>query len=98
MKKVITSILCKGYSRTKKHSVEEMSGKLYIMRFLLENDPVLGIRHNDNPFWKPENNKNRSDLIGDVSSIHRFDVMDNAYFHIINRMANGDAYGIELPY
>ena len=94
MKNVILTTLCSGYSTTKKYTAEDLSKKLFFLKHIIENREPTGVRCNNNPFWSPTNNANRDALIRDIANAHRLG--DIRYtFHIHNRFANGDKYGIE---
>lgn len=94
MKNVILTVLRTGYSTTKKYTAEDLSGKLYFLKHIIENRESLGVCCNNNPFWRHTNNANRDALIRDIECAHRLgDIRDT--FHIHNRFANGDKYGIE---
>lgn len=41
-----------------------------------------------------ENSQRRKELRRDIQSIEKASVQDGSYFHILNRLANGDRYGI----
>lgn len=95
MKNLIVTVLQSGFSTTKK-PLADFIKYLYITKYIFHTDSLGRITHNDNPFWKPENRKNRVQLLRDVHSIHRNNVQDSAYYTIINRFENGDKYGIAV--
>ena len=92
MKKIIIGIFAKGYTTSKK-PLEELINAFYPLKYLITNKNGLTMC-NDNAFWKPENNRNRFELIADLSMSKLHDVK-GFYFNILNRLTNGDAYGIE---
>ena len=92
MKKIIIGLLAKGYTTSKK-PLEELTKAFYPLEHLITNKNGLTMC-NDNTFWKPENNRNRCELIADLSMSKLHDIKGH-YYHILNRLANGDAYGIE---
>ena len=92
MKKIIIGLLAKGYTTSKK-PLEELTNAFYPLEHLITNKNGLTMC-NDNTFWKPENNRNRCELIADLSMSKLHDAK-GFYFNILNRLANGDAYGIE---
>lgn len=97
MKQIVAGILRRGFTTSKKVTLKDCTGYLYPLRYILtEGNPAFGqsVVMNDNPFWKPENRKNQTDLLYDILGIHRHSVMDTCYFHILNRFENGDRYGI----
>lgn len=95
MKNIIITLLTHGYSKTKKYTAKDVGDWFYPMRELVKDAPLVGVSCNDNAFWHPANNKNRIDLYHDIAAVHRWSIRDHAYFRILNRMANGDAYGME---
>lgn len=100
MKHIIAGILRRGYTASKKVTAKDCRGFLYPMQYILEDaEPGLGmtVRCNQNPFWSPDNHQRAAELMHDILAIHRHNIMDGAYFHILNRFENGDRYGIEVP-
>ncbi|OLA94862.1 MAG: hypothetical protein BHW64_01825 [Candidatus Melainabacteria bacterium LEY3_CP_29_8] len=95
MKKIISNLLSSGFTKSKK-PMEEFTKYLFILKYILKVNELGWITCNDNAFWKAENNQNRIDLMHDVLAIHKKDIRDTSYFHIMNRFANGDKYGIEV--
>lgn len=97
MKQIIKNILINGFSKTKRYTIDDITNYLYILQYIFINNPDVGmITNNDNKFWQRENNKNRIELISDISSINKSTITDGGYFRIINRFENGDRYGIEI--
>lgn len=95
MKKIISNLLNTGSTKSKK-PIEEFVDFLFILKYILRVNDLGYVTCNDNAFWKAENEKNRKDLVIDVLCIRRKkDMKDMGYFHIINRFANGDKYGID---
>lgn len=93
MKNIILKILRTGYTTSKKYTVEDLCKYLHILRPLLKEECGM-IICNKNAFWAYENNENRTQLINDIEAIHRNTIKDCMVFTILNRCANGDAYGI----
>lgn len=99
MKKIIAGILNRGYTTSKQASLGNCIAFLYPLKYILEDSPMedgMTVRCNHNPFWAPENIQKRSELIRDIQGIHRRNIMDGRYFHILNRFENGDRYGIVI--
>ena len=95
MKNIILTILRTGFTKSKK-SLEDLTEYLFILKYILRVNEIGFISCNNNAFWKAENNNKRMELINDILGIHKKDIKDECYFHIINRFANGDKYGIEI--
>ena len=92
MKKNILQILRTGVSRSKE-PLERYYKYFYFFKYLIQREGDLTItRRND--FWSFANKQNRLELINDIYKVRRFTMTDDAYFSIINRFENGDAYGI----
>ena len=95
MKKIIIRLLLTGKSTTKKYKVNDIENYLWCLKGLFVDTPN-GIRANrENEFWNEDNNA-RADLVRDVVNMTSPNIKDMYYFRILNRCANGDAYGI--PY
>ena len=94
MKNAIYNLLKNGYYNGKKYTLDDMLKKLYFLKYIARADGGLQVMTSRNKFWDYTNNSNRIDLLHDLYSVHQFKLTDNAYFHIINRFENGDAYGI----
>lgn len=94
MKKAIIRLLENGYYDGKKYTVDDFIKKFYPLRHIIKAGELTVI-NKPNHFWNFGNNRNRRELIADLSQVHYFNVKDTAYFHIINRFENGDGYGIE---
>lgn len=97
MKNIILTALKTGMTRTKK-SLAEFTAYLYPLSYLFTTNDLGWIVCNKNPFWSEENNYKRIALINDIKAIHRKNMKDSAYFHILNRFENGDGYGIVKAY
>lgn len=95
MKNLITTILRTGLTKSKK-PLEDYIKYLYPLKHILTVNQFGWVTCNNNGFWKPGNNQNRTELFNDVYGIHKKSITDNNYFRIINRFENGDRYGIEL--
>lgn len=95
MKKIIATILKTGYTKSRK-PLTEFIHYLYPLKHILKVNELGWVTCNDNSFWKPENNQNRTELLHDICSIQKRNIKDSSYFHIINRFENGDKYGIEI--
>lgn len=93
MKNIIMRILLTGYSSSKK-TIKDFTSYLYILEYVLTTNTLGFVVAKNNAFWNIENEKNRLELVNDISSIRRKDIKDTSYFHIINRFENGDKYGI----
>lgn len=93
MKKIIIGLLSRGYTTTTKYTVQDLTRKLYILKYLIKEENGL-ICCNNNGFWNAENNKNRLDLIHDIKSAKIGKITNGAYYHMLVRMAHGDQYGI----
>lgn len=94
MKQIIINILCNGFSNTKR-PLEEICDYVFILKYIFKKSEWGGICCNENAFWDSNNNKNRIELMQDIMDVKRRSVKDFSYFHILNRFANGDKYGIE---
>ena len=94
MKSVLLTLLCTGVSHTTKFKVEDFSKYLPGVTNLLFEQREWGVTAKSNDFWKHENDKRQAELRHDIETIRRASVRDSSYFHIINRLANGDRYGI----
>lgn len=95
MKNLIGTILRTGLTKSKK-PLEDYVKYLYPLKHILTVNQFGWVTCNNNGFWKPENNQNRTELFNDVCGIQRRKITDGSFFHIINRFENGDRYGIEL--
>lgn len=95
MKRIISTILRNGFTKSKK-DLKVFVNYLYPLQYILKKNDLGWVICNDNPFWRAENNKNRTELYHDVYAIQRAKITDASYFHIINRFENGDRYGIEV--
>ena len=93
MKKTIIGLLAKGYTTSKK-TLEELTKAFYPLKHLITIKNGLTMC-NSNAFWKPENNRNRCELIADLSMAKLHDIKGH-YYHILNRFENGDKYGINI--
>lgn len=93
MKQIIKNLLNTGYSRTTKGA--EILNRYFMLRpavTLLDNGNLKANRAN--AFWSQGNNANRIELACDVVLSHKWSATDRYCFHILNRFANGDAYGM----
>ncbi len=93
-KTILLTLLRTGVSHTSKFKLEDLSRFLPGVYNLLFEQREWGITAKSNDFWKHENNGRRSELQEDIVSIRRTSVRDGSYFHILNRLTNGDRYGI----
>ena len=94
MKNVLLTLLRTGVSRTTKFKVEDFSKYLPGVTNLLFEQREWGVTAKSNDFWKHENNERRAELRRDLQAVRKASVQDGSYFHILNRLANGDRYGI----
>ena len=94
MKNVLLTLLRIGVSNTKKFKVEDFSKYLPGVADLLFEQREWGITAKSNDFWKHENNDRIAELRHDIEAVRRASVRDMNFFHILNRLANGDKYGI----
>lgn len=94
MKSVLLTLLCTGVSHTTKFKVEDFCKYLPGVTNLLFEQHQWGISAKSNDFWKHENSQRQAELRRDIRSIRRASVQDGTYFHILNRLSNGDRYGI----
>ena len=94
MKNIILTLLKKGYTNSKKYSVEDLNHYLFNLSGLFVNDGNI-IKASNNAFWDYKNIKNRKELLRDIKGISRRNIKDLAYFRILNRFANGDKYGVQ---
>ena len=93
MKRTMSAILRNGFTKSKKITLEDMTEKLYFLPEILTKDGFFTVQSNGNPFWKPDNFKNRMQLLHDIQSA---DLREGYPFYTVyNRYENGDAYGIE---
>ena len=98
MKKTIADFLSNGCYKGNKYNANDFIQKLFFLKYLISDTAVLkSVYCNDNPFWLPQNTTFREELIQAVQNIKRFSVNDTAFFEIIDRFENGDAYGIRKP-
>ena len=93
-KTILLTLLSTGVSHTSKFKVEDLNRFLPGVYNLLFEQREWGITAKSNDFWKHENNERRAELRNDIVSVRRASVKDGSYFHILNRLANGDKYGI----
>ena len=94
MKNVLLTLLHTGVSNTKKFKVEDFSKYLPGVANLLFEQHEWGVTAKGNAFWKRENSQNQAELRHDIETVRRASVRDMSYFHILNRLTNGDRYGI----
>ncbi len=93
MKNVIHTLLTQGYSRTAKYRVEDLP---YFLRPLFEDDDAWGITAKHNRFWDDSNKEARRELTNAMLGYKEDDIREGTKFEVLNRIENGDAYGIEL--
>lgn len=93
MKKIIIGLLARGYTTTKKYTLDDLTKAFYPLKHIAQQDGHI-IRTKNNNFWNYENNRNRCELIADLASAKLGDIKSNLH-HILNRYENGDHYGIE---
>ena len=93
MKRAVIKLLKSGRTSSRK-PLSECVKFWYPLRGVVMVNQKGKIVANDNPFWSDENQQNRKELIWDIESIQKKNIMDRSYFHMINRYENGDAYGI----
>lgn len=94
MKSVLLTLLRTGVSHTTKFKVEDFSKYLPLVTNLLFEQREWGISAKSNDFWKHENSQRQAELRHDIGAVRRASVQDVSYFYILNRLANGDRYGI----
>lgn len=94
MKNVLLTLLRTGVSNTKKFKVEDFAKYLPGVANLLFEQREWGITAKSNDFWKHDNNPRAGELRHDIEAVKRASVRDISYFHILNRLNNGDRYGI----
>lgn len=94
MKKIIIGLLARGYTTTKKYTLDDLTKAFYPLKHILRINELGQITANDNYFWRFENNDNRYQLISNLTLATLGDIT-SYYFHILNRYENGDHYGIE---
>lgn len=94
MKSVLLTLLCTGVSHTTKFKVEDFSKYLPGVTNLLFEQREWGITAKSNDFWKHDNSQRQAELRHDIEATRRASVRDMSYSHILNRLANGDRYGI----
>lgn len=94
MKKIIIGLLARGYTTTKKYTLDDLTRAFYPLNHIVKVNELGWIRCNSNSFWKHTNNINRCELIADLATAKLGDIKSNLY-HILNRYENGDHYGIE---
>ena len=93
-KTILLTLLSTGVSHTSKFKVEDLNRFLPGVTNLLFEQREWGITAKINDFWKFENNGRRAELRRDFMAVRRISVRDGSFFHILNRLANGDKYGI----
>lgn len=94
MKRVLLTLLRTGVSHTNKFKVRDFCKYLPGVADLLFEQRQWGITAKSNNFWMNENNGRRAELRHKIKSIRRVSVQDFAYFDVLNRLVNGDRYGI----
>lgn len=94
MKSVLLTLLRTGVSHTTKFKVEDFSKYLPGVTNLLFEQRQWGISAKSNDFWKHDNAQRQKELRQDIENVRRASSRDSSYFHILNRLANGDRYGI----
>lgn len=94
MKSVLLTLLRTGVSHTTKFKVEDFSKYLPGVTNLLFEQRQWGISAKSNDFWKHDNAQRQEELRQDIENVRRASSRDSSYFHILNRLANGDRYGI----
>lgn len=94
MKSVLLTLLRTGVSHTTKFKVEDFCKYLPGVTNLLFEQRGWGISAKSNDFWKHDNSQRQAELRHDIEAVRKASVHDGTYFHILNRLANGDRYGI----
>lgn len=94
MKKIILGFLARGYTTTKKYTLDDLTKAFYPLKHIAQTRPDGNIWLTSNNFWQDHNNRNRYELIADLTTAKLGDIKNNLY-HILNRYENGDHYGIE---
>jgi len=94
MKNVLLTLLRTGVSHTTKFKVEDFCKYLPGVTGLLFEQRQWGISAKSNDFWKNDNSQRQDELRHDIEAVRRASMHDGKYFHILNRLANGDRYGI----
>jgi len=94
MKSVLLTLIRTGVSSTTKFKVEDFSKYLPGVANLLFEQRIAGITAKGNDFWTEENTQKRKELLRDIQSIKKANALDSSYFSILNRLSNGDRYGI----
>lgn len=94
MKKIIIGFLARGYTTTKKYTLDDLTRAFYPLKHIAQTRSDGNIWLTSNNFWQDHNNHNRCELIADLTTAKLGDIKSNLY-HILNRYENGDHYGIE---
>lgn len=94
MKKVVINLLLTGVTKSKK-SLKEFIAYCDILKYLLKEDKDGRVVIRENHFWSYENGENRALFVYYLSGVRKRSISDTFYFHILNRMSNGDKFGIE---
>lgn len=71
-------------------------GNLYMLHAIVDVKDSTVVPNN-NPFWAPENESNRLELINDIEAIpekNKYDLLDIQFLKILLRYERGDRYGI----
>lgn len=96
MKKILINLLCCGCSNTKKYKVKDFAKYRPGVAHLIFQQHPWGVSSRNNDFWKDENKERREQLRNDINNVKRTSSNDQGFFLIINRLNNGDRYGISL--
>ena len=94
MKKIVRNILLTGVTKSKK-SLREFVPYCDILKYLLKEDKDGRVVLKENYFWSYENRGNREMFAYLLTNARKKSISDTFYFQILNRMSNGDKFGIE---
>jgi hypothetical protein len=99
MKRMIMTILQQGFSTAKNkkgHNLDDLIHYFPPLKHLVEKCDVMNIRCNKNPFWSKSNNENRNALYYDFFRVLQASSKDPTWVSILDRIENGDKYGIKI--
>ncbi|MEE1505109.1 MAG: hypothetical protein UGF89_12805 [Acutalibacteraceae bacterium] len=99
MKQAIVNFIRNGKYTGTKYGPEDFIKKLPFLEFIISEQPsvMVGMRDNDNWFWRFGNYHIKSKLADDIAKVKKFAPGDVMYDHILDRFENKDGYGINRP-
>lgn len=99
MKQAIIKFIKNHRYTGSKYTPEDFIKKLPFLELIIKKQPavMVGVRSNENWFWRYGNFRNASALADDIAKVKRFAPGDAMYDYILNRFENRDGYGIIRP-